>query len=80
MGPSSPWYHEVLRRAVVVAEDVQLDSHAKVQSLVDGGLDVPTARVLMVDGLLYEVEVQEVGSMTGHVVGTQQEGVVAVEE
>ena len=80
MDPSSPSYHEVLRRAVVVAEGVQLDSHAKVQSSVDGGLDGPTARVLMVDGLLYEVEVQEVECTTGHVVGTKWEGVAAVGE
>ena len=85
MDLSLPSYHEVLRRSaavVAVVEGVQPDSHAKVQSLVDGGLDAPTARVLMVDGLLYGVEDQELECMTGHV-GTQAdvvEGVVAVGE
>jgi len=47
---------------VAVVKEAQLDSHAKVQSLVGGDLDAPTAavaRVLMFDGLLDVVEVQQ---------------------
>lgn len=58
--------------------DVQLDSHAKAQSLVGGGLDVPTVHDLTVDGLLDALEIQEVGRMAGHV-GTWVVVVGAVE-
>jgi hypothetical protein len=65
-GPSSPSYLEVLRKVVAVG-DVQLDSHAKAQSLVGDGLDVPRAHVLTADGLLDALENQEVERMAGHV-------------
>ena len=63
MGLSSPSsLHEGLQRAAVEKE-LLVDSHAKVLSLVDGGLDAPTAavaRVPMFVGLLDGVKVQEV--------------------
>jgi hypothetical protein len=79
--PSS--LHEALRRVVVVKE-AQLDSHAKVQSLVDGGLNGPTAgaaaaaaRALLFDDLLNEVEAQEVEKRTAaHVAGTEAHALV----
>jgi hypothetical protein len=48
---------------VVVVKEALLDSHAKAPSLVDGDLGAPTAavaHVLMLDGLLDVVELQEV--------------------
>lgn len=79
-GLSSPWsLHEVLQRVVVV-KGVQVDSHAKAQSLVDGDLNGPTAeaaRVLMVDDLLDVEEVQEVERRTAvHVAGTEVHALV----
>jgi hypothetical protein len=78
--PSS--LHEALRRVVVV-KGAQLDSHAKVQSLVGGGLNGPTAgaaaaaRALLFDDLLNEVEAQEVEKRTAaHVAGTEAHALV----
>jgi hypothetical protein len=84
MDPSSPSsLHEALRRVVVV-KGAQLDSHAKVQSLVGGDLNGPTAaaaaavaRVLLFDDLLNEVEAQEVERRTvAHVAGTEAHALV----
>jgi hypothetical protein len=77
--PSS--LHEALRRVVVV-KGAQIDSHAKVQSLVGGDLNGPTAaaaaaRVLLFDDLLSEVEAQEVEKrMAAHVAGTEAHALV----
>jgi len=74
--PSS--LHEALRRVVVV-KGAQIDSHAKVQSLVGGDLNDPTAaaRVLLFDDLLSEVEAQEVEKrMATHVAGTEAHALV----
>jgi hypothetical protein len=77
--PSS--LHEALRRVAVV-KGAQLDSHAKVQSLVGGDPNGPTAaaaaaRVLLFDDLLNEVEAQEVEKRTAaHVAGTEAHALV----
>jgi hypothetical protein len=79
--PSS--LHEALRRVAVV-KGAQLDSHAKVQSLVGGDLNGPTAgaaaaaaRVLLFDDLLSEVEAQEVEKrMAAHVAGMEAHALV----